>query len=213
MSANLETLAKELMELGYSEEVITPIWKAARTKGLPSSIQLVRLQHLVENGASIFELGLEAREIAMSDLAHVLYKDVSADNGGIVTGANAGEIWTQQSSLLAIASYNLEGESRLVGEPGRLAITIQEIRDDEELERATREGRRTKIRAVAINTNVLSGSDFADVYRLQTETAGLRTFAKENPFYHKPGNGTDFELARLLVSRIKESPEYQQLQK
>ena len=66
-----------------------------------------------------------------------------------------------------------------------------------------------------INTNVNDG-EFGEAYRMETQTRNKRTKAFLNAYVEKLTPKTvsyrDYELAHLLLDRIKESERFQQLQ-
>jgi hypothetical protein len=203
MAANFETLSQELRQLGQLEAA-EAAHKAALIPGLPSSVELVRLQEAVLSGETRLQLGLDAREIALSPLAY------HANEQGVVTGVGTGDIRTKEGRLLNVSTYRETGDNELVGEPGRLAITIQDPSKHLEFKNPDINRNYKQSYAIAINTNVRSDA-FARVYRLRTETPGIRTFAHAaaSEISSDPGSDGDYALAEILINRIRDSNQYQ----
>jgi len=119
MAVNLETLVKDLTDLGYPSEVTDPIIDVSKNSNLPHSVELEEWKKLAAEDPEFIEgraqLGLAAREIALINEV----KQLSPTEGGVIF-ANE-----DTGMILRVFAYDQIDEKHLKGEVSRLGIIIE----------------------------------------------------------------------------------------
>jgi hypothetical protein len=197
MSANLETIAGELQELGYPPEVTSPILELSRNSKLPQSVELEKWKKIAEDEPEgRIKLGLDAREIALSD--QII--NAPANKAGFVfTNASTGV-------ALRVFAYSQVGEKHLQGEISRLGIIVEHP------------GNVKAIRDAITYHPLISPSIDIDINVLSDNFGKAIPAASiiNNQISHWPHPEKalyrDQGLARLLVDSIKTSQQFGALQ-